>query len=308
MPRIPRCLALTLLLFIGCSQPTSAEVQAEQEPADPSVVRHFDASTAGSVRGRVTWRGMVPVVRAYEGWANPLVENGPRARRRQENPCAPRVDRSTNGVANAVVFLREVDPRQARVWDHPPAQVVMRDHALEVHQGNVRSSVGFVRRGDAVRMVSKEPVFHGLHVDGSAFFSLMFPDPGQPLERALTKNGIVELTSAAGYYWMRGYLFVDDHPYYARTDSEGRFTLDGVPPGHYRAVCWMANWNEHHHERDPETAIIIRLALFPPVEREQEVLVRAGQSTVANFSLSSADFPSLPETPFPPGPVSPVRP
>jgi hypothetical protein len=38
--------------------------------------------------------------------------------------------------------------------------------------------------------------------------------------------------------WMQGWLGVLDHPYFAVTDAEGRFTLRDVPPGDYTLAVW----------------------------------------------------------------------
>jgi hypothetical protein len=171
-------------------------------------------------------------------------------------------------------------------------RIEQRDRRFHVLQGALDTRFGFVRRGDVITMVSREGVFHSLHASGAAFFTLAFPDPDDPCSRRLTGNGVVELTSAAGHYPMRAYLFVDEHPYYARTDFQGRFVLHHVPPGRYEVVCWMANWNEASRERDPETNIVTRLFFRPPVERTQMVNVESVAENVPelHFSLSAADF------------------
>src|SRR5208282_2597082 len=98
------------------------------------------------------------------------------------------------------------------------------------------------------------------------------------------------MTSGLDYFWMRAYLFVDNHPYYVRTDAEGRFTLRQVPPGHYQVVCWMPNWLEDHHERDPESALVARLVFRPPVEWTQEAIVGKGASCSVSFTVSRQAF------------------
>jgi hypothetical protein len=141
-------------------------------------------------------------------------------------------------------------------------------------------------------MVSREDGFASLRGRGDDFFTLAFPDPDRPVRRAFDKPGVVELTSAAGGYWMRAYLFVADHPYYALTDPHGRFELSGVPPGRYEAVCWHPNWHERSRERDPETGMIARLTFAGPVEKVRPVAVAAGGEAEADFELSLKDFPT----------------
>jgi hypothetical protein len=193
-------------------------------------------------------------------------------------------------VEGAVVFLRGISPRQARPWDHPPVRVEQQAFQFHVRQGNEEGLVGFVRRGDSVTLISLQEDFHALQARGAAFFTLVFPDPFQERTRQLDRRGLVTLSSNCGYFWMRAYLFVDDHPYYARTDAQGRFVLPAVPPGTYDLVCWLPNWNVQTRERDAETWQITRLTFRPPVEMVRPLRLERGGTETVRFELSAADF------------------
>jgi hypothetical protein len=229
-------------------------------------------------------------VSAFQVYANPGGGDLLKRRQLQPNPNAPRIDPQTSGVGNAVVFLRGVQATNSKPWDLPPARIEQLGLQFHVHQGETDSSYGFVRQGDPIEMVSGDPFMHALHAGGVSFFTLMFPQPDQPLSRRLKVKGVVELTSAAGCYWMRAYLFVDDHPYYARTDSKGRFNLNQVPPGRYDFVCWMPNWKEARHERDPETGLVNRLFFAPPAELVEHVNLESRESKNVHFIVSEAAF------------------
>ena len=115
-------------------------------------------------------------------------------------------------------------------------------------------------------------------------------DRARPRTRCLEHKGLVRLSSAAGYYWMGGYLFVDDQPYYARGDRQGRFRLDKVPPGRYQVVCWLPNWNVVRKEVDPETAVTARLAWAVPKEQTLNVNVPAGRTSEFTYRWSQSIF------------------
>jgi len=280
---------LPLILALGCSD-ARPEPPTAPRPAPEFSATRFDPATAGSIRGRVAWDGDLPVVAPFDYRRNLPSGNRAEPRLVRENPYAPVIDAGTRGVAGAVLVLHGVEGRHPRPWDHPPVRVEHRDRRLHVVQGKGDFQTGFVRRGDTVEMVSREEVFNTVRGSGAAFFSLTLPDPDRPRRRAFQDNGVIELSSGAGYYWMRAFLFVDDHPYYARTDAAGGYELTGVPPGTYQVMCWMPNWNVARHERDPETTVITRLFFRPPVQREKSIEVRGGVISTVNFTRSRAEF------------------
>ena len=189
-----------------------------------------------------------------------------------------------------MVFLRGVDPRRSRPWDHPPVRVELRDYQIHVCQGDREGASGFVRRGESIEMVSRQSLFHTLRVRGVSFFARAFPDADCPCTQPLERSGLVELSSGSGHFWMRGRLFVDDHPYYTHTNAQGHFTLPQVPPGRYDLVCWMPNWHEAFRELDAETALICRLTFRPPVEVVQPVVLAPRQAQSTAFELDATRF------------------
>jgi hypothetical protein len=242
------------------------------------------------ITGQVLWEGDLPPVPPLKVLASPLPLAPLDKSHERENPNAPHIDVASRGVAGAIVVLRGLEPDRARPWPHGPVRIEQRQCAIHVLQDGEDSRVGFVRPGDPVVLVSKERIFHALRASGAAFFTVMFPDPDEPLERRFFGKGHVELSSGAGYFWMAGHLFVDDNPYYARTDAQGRFVLRDVPPGRYTLACWHPSWIIDKHEREPENALIVRLFFRPPVVREQEVQVESHGSATVRFTLSRSLF------------------
>jgi hypothetical protein len=51
--------------------------------------------------------------------------------------------------------------------------------------------------------------------------------------------------------WMQAWVYVFDHPYFAVTGPDGRFTLNDVPPGRYTLVAHHAD--EHLRHEQPLT-------------------------------------------------------
>lgn len=281
MPRVLRQLGPLVLLMAGCADDPVFE--ADPPPVDGPVATAFDPARSGTISGQVRWTGPVPTPPPFlHGVPHP---DGRIESRLIPNPNRPNVQAESGGVASAVVFLRGVPPHLAKPWDWPPSRIELTDCAIAVVQGERRSRVGFVRRGEAVAMAAPGPEFHVLRARGAAFFSVPFPDPGLETRRTLDSTGRVELSSGAGYYWATAHLFVDDHPYYTVTDSDGRFTLTQVPEGRFDVVAWLPNWTVARQERDPESGLITRQSYGPPLESHTSATISAGGATTLTITL-----------------------
>jgi hypothetical protein len=278
-----------LVFSAGCG-PLGRKPPAASVPRQKGVGTHFNPKTAATISGKVTWKGAVPQVAPFRVRFNQPPNSPPQPKLFFENPNAPAVAADCCGVANAVVFLRGLNPQRGKPWDLPEVVVEQRDRCFHVRQGKADGRVGFVRWGDAVALVSRDTFFYSLHAGGAAFFTLAFADPDQPISRRPAEKGLIELTSGAGYFWMRAYLFVDDHPYYACTDAQGRFTLDGVPPGSYDVVCWLPSWRVQRSERDPESGQVSRLSFGRPAEIVKPVTVKPGGRHTVLFRVGTASF------------------
>jgi hypothetical protein len=286
--RIHLAAFIALTPLVGCFE-TPAAAPVEEAPAT-KLAQAFDPKQTGTIRGRVLWDGAVPVAQQTVVRANAYNPN------LYKNPAAvttthvPKVNPKTAGVENAVVFLRNVDPQRSKPWSHAKVRVEFKDRQLVIDQGGLRSSVGFVQRGGAIEIVNRDSEYQLLHARGDAFFAMPLIEPNQMHERVLTKAGIVDLKSAAGYYWLHAHLFVSEHPYFARTDADGRFTLEQAPAGTYEIVCWLPSWRVLRSERDPETGMVARLVWEDPRELTQTVRVEAGGVSEITYRWELAIF------------------
>lgn len=287
------CAAVALLLACDDDRPLRFDDSAPTSPS-PAVARAgaaFDPAQCGRVCGVVRWDGPVPNVPTIDhpetSPANGIVWT------KFVNPHAPRVDAHSRGVGNAVVWLRGVSTETARGWDHPLVRVEARDRLLYIHQGQRIGNVGVVRVGDHIELVSRSELYHAVAGRGAAFFAATLPIPERPVTRQLTTPGVVELTSAAGHYWARAWLFVCEHPYWTLTEADGSFSLEQVPAGQYELVVWHPNPQICTRQRDPESTMLTRLNFALPLEWVMPLTVTAQMESRARVTLNQSHFPSV---------------
>lgn len=270
-----RLVAVPLILLAGCDHITTHLPTADPEVEPAPLGTRFDPATAGTLTGTVHWTGDRPKVSPVRGpqWTE------------RTNPNAPRIT-PAGTLADAVVYLQGVDPAAAAPWPHPPVAVEADDDGITVRPGG---RVGFVPVGGEVAFRATDDSLAGVRARGAAFFTLMLPDRTSA-RRRLDRPGRVELTSPANVYWAVADLFVCRHPYYTRTDDQGRFRFDRVPPGRYEVVCWVPNWEVVATERDPETGAVFRAKYGRPAEVITPVHLDPQGTTVTRIDVSVSAF------------------
>lgn len=97
--------------------------------------------------------------------------------------------------------------------------------------------------GSTVNVLSRDRAPHDLRFYregvGEPVETIHTVDAGQvvPSERIANAPGIVE-ARCARHPWVRAYVAVFDHPYFAVTGERGAFKIDSLPPGTYTVKVW----------------------------------------------------------------------
>jgi plastocyanin len=136
------------------------------------------------------------------------------------------------GIRNAVVSLQT--PPAGTKWEgtHKPAQV---DQVGCVYAPRVV----VVPVGGTVDFLNSDRLLHNLHSVSkeNAQFNRTQPR-GRTVSMTFKKPEIVRIDCDL-HSWMRAWVVVAEHPFYAVTGPDGEFALEGVPPGRYALQIWQ---------------------------------------------------------------------
>ena len=243
------CAAVVSALVAGCGgSPPPPPAAKPGKPVDPA--------TAGSISGRVTFKGEVPPAEVLRMGSDQACVQGA-----GPNPVSDAVVVSSDGaLKNVFVYVKEgLDPGYG--FDVPAAPVVL-DQKGCVYAPRVAG----LRVGQPIEIVNSDPTLHNVHglPNKNPEFNASQPIQGIRTTRTFNTPDVMVRFKCDVHSWMTSYVGVVDHPYFAVTTGDGRFTLENLPPGTYTLEAW--------HERfGTQTATIT---------------VGAKQSQTASFSFT----------------------
>jgi hypothetical protein len=95
--------------------------------------------------------------------------------------------------------------------------------------------------GEKLIIRNNDPKLHIVHsyLDKQTVFNIAVPFPGHQMEitHKIKKPGMLQVNCDT-HAWMRGYIHVFDHSYFAVTDDRGSFAVSNVPAGVYTLKAW----------------------------------------------------------------------
>ena len=135
------------------------------------------------------------------------------------------------GLRNAVVSLSTPSPATAVKPAAPPVQ-------MEEKQCVFVPRVMIVPAGGTVEFLNSDRLRHNLHSvsKDNAVFNRTQPK-GRTIPIVFKRPEIVRIDCDL-HPWMRAWVVVADHPFYAVTGEQGDFLLENMPPGRETLQVW----------------------------------------------------------------------
>lgn len=91
-----------------------------------------------------------------------------------------------------------------------------------------------------LRLLNSDPMAHNVHglPKNSRQWNFSLGVKGAARTMTVDKPEAMIEIKCDIHPWMRAYLGIFDHPYFALSGADGRFTLKDLPPGEYTVEVW----------------------------------------------------------------------
>ncbi len=218
--------AFALALYLtGCGGSKEQPKQEASQPAGGGGTATIDEATGATVNGKVAFAGEKPTQRPIDMSANPACSRA--------HSGAPA--RSEEVVVNGNSTLRNVF-----VWVKsglPDRQWAVPSDSVELDQEGClyKPHVIAVMTGQNIKIRNSDPTNHNIHPLPSINpdWNESQPPKGEDKLKSFAREEIMIPVKCNVHPWMRAYISVVSHPFFAVTGDDGTFTIKGLPPGSY---------------------------------------------------------------------------
>lgn len=223
---------LLVVTLAGCGGGEAPSVQEEaaleEAPAGPPA-EPIDPETVGAITGSVAFAGETPRrVRIRMDAVPACTESNP------DPVYSEEVLVNENGtLQNVFVYVKE--GLENRTFD-VPEQLVHLDQKGCVYHPHVLG----LMTGQTLHIMNSDPTNHNIHpmpAQNREWNKSQPPDTAA-LREQFPRPEVMLPVKCNVHPWMKAYIGVLRHPFFAVTGTDGAFSLEGLPPGDYTIEAW----------------------------------------------------------------------
>ena len=200
-------------------------------PAVPPQEPSRQPFQVGTIEGRVTFVGTtIPRTAVIENLTDPEFCG---TRHSLEDVI---ISKGTGGIRNVIVAL--VGPNLAS-----SGMSGGRNLTINNHRCRFEPHIAVLQTGGVIRAVNTDRIFHTTHLYYGPLSKNLALSPGASADQPTNRPGFV-IVKCDIHGWMKAFVRVDDHPFHAVSDAQGKFRIENVPEGSYTLEVWHEQFGE----------------------------------------------------------------
>ncbi len=231
------CALFSSLLLIGCGGPkTESENATPKETPGKSaagVPAGVDEANAGSISGKVEFTGAKPEMRTIDMSATEACAKQHSTPQKSEEI----VVNGNNTLKYVFVWVKSGVPE--RPWPAPTGAAVLDQTGCMFEPHVIGAMVN-----QEVKFTNQDATNHNIHPLPrlNAEWNETESPKSSDVVKRFTKQEVMVPVKCNIHPWMRAYIGVVSHPFFAVTGDDGAFKIKGLPPGNYTLEAWQERY------------------------------------------------------------------
>jgi len=254
------------LVALGSSCGKTANEGGPTEPAATTGKAYTAKGDEGTVSGAISFNGTAPTPKKIDTSADPACGTA--------NPNLQTEDTSVKDgkLANVFVYIKDgATADGTKVGDYTystPSGAVTLDQKGCQYVPHVLG----VQVNQKFRVTNSDPTQHNIHPNpkSNPGWNQTQPNGAAAIEKTFARHEVLIPVKCDQHPWMKSYVAVVKHPFFAVTADDGTFVIKGLPPGKYTVAAW--------HEKGGANG----------TEKTMEVTVAANGTAKADFAFGDA--------------------
>lgn len=222
-------LCVALILIAGCSKSQPASEQSSAAPKAATI--NIDPSTAGSISGVVSFKGAPPKLKPLDMTQDPGCPSSPQP--------SDAVVVNSGKLANVFIYVKEGLPQGTFAVSNDPVVLDQKGCRYNPHMMGIMA-------GQQLKVLNTDTANHNIHdmpQNNSAWNESQSPTD-KPIFKTFATPEMMIPIQCNQHPWMRAYINVMSHPYFAVSAADGSFTIKNLPPGDYTLAAVHEKFGE----------------------------------------------------------------
>jgi len=214
-------------LLLGCSKEAPAPLA---QPAAQAPVT-IDKATTGTVTGVISFKGVAPKVPMLDMTSDPGCPKKPEP--------ADVVMVKDGKLANVFIYIKQGLPQGTFTPPSTPVVLTQKGCRYSPH------IIG-IMAGQPFTILNQDTADHNIHSmsSGNAPFNESQSPTDKPIVKTFRYPEMKMVLECDQHQWMRAYVNVMSHPYFAVSAVDGSFAIPDLPPGEYTLAAVHEKFGE----------------------------------------------------------------
>jgi hypothetical protein len=235
-------MALLLLLSVACSKKVEDGGEANDSNSGGATAgtKYAKSGNEGTITGKVAFNGTAPEPKKIDTSADAVCA--------QKNPNAVTEDTVVKDgkLANAFVYIKDGTTADGKkigdfTFDTPTTAAI-----LDQNGCHYKPHVVGLQTNQKLSVTNSDPTTHNVHPTpkNNPEWNQSQSSGAPPIEKTFAKSEVLIPVKCNQHPWMKAYIGVLKHPFFAVSKEDGTFEIQGVPPGKYTVVAWHEKFGE----------------------------------------------------------------